>query len=299
MLRNLSRALRRVFPNCITFSQAIAFNMFVAFFPLLLLALGLLGETSLFRDALREIPEHLVLILPPGSTDVVSAYFVRTELHPWRWFALGAGATLLAGMQVMVGYIEAFRLIEGDTGRLGYFRRQLRALLLLCITIVPMLVVVTFSVFGKSMRAWIGLHIASPYASRELEIGLYVAFTFLLATGVLVVLYRIGRPDHPNYRSLIPGALVASALWWTADAIFGWYVRKMPYTTVYRGLAAAIGLLLWMLITALVVLVGAAYNAEYRESKLRRAAAEAAPVPAAEPKRAYAVSAKSRVSSSD
>lgn len=299
MLRNLSRALGRVFPNCITFSQAIAFNMFVAFFPLLLLALGLLGETSLFRDALREIPDHLVLILPPGSTDVVSAYFVRNALHPWRWIALGAGATILAGMQVMVGYIEAFRQIEGDEFRPSYFRRQLRALTLLCITIVPMLVVVTFSVFGKSMRAWIGLHIASPYASRELETGLYVAFTFLLATGVLVVLYRIGRPDHPNYRSLVPGALVASALWWAADGIFGWYVRKMPYTTVYRGLAAAIGLLLWMLITAIIVLIGAAYNAEYRESKLRQAVAEAAPVAIAEPQRAYGVSAKSRASSSN
>lgn len=299
MLRNLSRALGRVFPNCITFSQAIAFNMFVAFFPLLLLALGLLGETSLFRDALREIPEHLVLILPPGSTDVVSAYFVRDGLHPYRWIALGLGATLLAGMQVMVGYIEAFRQIEGDAFRPGYFRRQLRALVLLCVTIVPMLVVVVLSVFGKSMRAWIGLHIASPYASRQLEIGLYAAFTFLLATGVLVVLYRIGRPDHPNYRSLVPGALVASALWWAVDVIFGWYVRKMPYTTVYRGLAAAIGLLLWMLITAIIVLIGAAYNAEYRESKLRHAASEAAPVAAAEPQPAYGVSAKSRVSSGD
>jgi len=77
MLRNLRRALGRVFPNCIIISQAIAFNMFCAFFPLLLLFLGFLGETSLFREALREIPEHLVLILPPGSTDVVSAYFVR------------------------------------------------------------------------------------------------------------------------------------------------------------------------------------------------------------------------------
>ena len=32
VLRNLSRALGRVLPDCITLSQAIAFNMFVAFF---------------------------------------------------------------------------------------------------------------------------------------------------------------------------------------------------------------------------------------------------------------------------
>jgi len=44
-------------------------------------------------------------------------------------------------------------------------------------------------------------------------------------------------------------------------------VRKMPYDVVYGGLAAAIGLLLWMYVTALVVLIGAAYNAEAREDE--------------------------------
>jgi membrane protein len=291
MLRNLSRALGRVFPNCITLSQAIAFNMFLAFFPLLLLAIGLLGETSLFRDALREIPEHLVLILPPGSSDVVSAYFIRPALHPWRWIVLGTGGTLLAGTQVMVGYMEAFRLIEGDLFRPTYFERQLRALGLLCLTIIPMLTVVVMTVFGKSARAWIGLRIATPpYVSREVEIALYVSFTLLLAMAALVVLYRIGRPDHPSYRALLPGAAVATILWWVADVVFGWYVRMMPYTTVYRGLAAAIGLLLWMFFTAIIVLLGAAYNAEYRES--HASAGEGARVIAEDTPDAYGASAK-------
>jgi uncharacterized BrkB/YihY/UPF0761 family membrane protein len=43
-------------------------------------------------------------------------------------------------------------------------------------------------------------------------------------------------------------------------------MRKMPYDFVYRGLAAAIGLLLWMFLTAIVVFLGAAYNAEVREA---------------------------------
>jgi membrane protein len=242
--------------------------MFLAFFPLLLLAIGLLGETSLFRDALREIPRHLVLILPPGSSDVVSAYFIRPALHPWRWILLGMGGTLLGGTQVMVGYTEGFRLIEGDLFRPTYLKRQIRALGLVCLTIFPMLTVVVLSVFGKSVREWAALRIAlPPYVTREVEVVLYVAFTLLLAMITLVVLYRLGRPEHPNYMSLLPGAAVATVLWWVADVVFGWYVRVMPYTTVYRGLAAAIGLLLWMFFTAIIVLLGAAYNAEYREAQ--------------------------------
>src|SRR5208282_3885602 len=114
ILRNFVRSLGRVFPDCVTLSQAIAFNMFLAFFPLLLLALGLLGGTSLFPDALREIPNRLVMILPPGSSRVVAEYFVRKAVHPWTWFSLGLAGTLLAGTQVMVGFMEGFRVIAGD-----------------------------------------------------------------------------------------------------------------------------------------------------------------------------------------
>src|SRR5271166_861901 len=37
------RAVRRVFPNCVTQTQAIAFNMFLAFFPMLLVVLAIIA----------------------------------------------------------------------------------------------------------------------------------------------------------------------------------------------------------------------------------------------------------------
>jgi len=270
ILKNLARALGRVLPDCVTLGQAIAFNMFLAFFPLLLLALGLLGGTSLFADALREIPTRLMMILPPGSSHVVAEYFVRRTVHPWTWFSLGLLGTLLAGTQVMVGFMEGFRVIEGDLLRPGYWSRQLRALGLLCLTIVPMLAVVFLTVFGKQWRSLRLFRIGSARLTRELEVASYAAVVFILAMGVLVALYRIGRPGHAGLRRLLPGAVVSSVLWWAADIAFGAYVRRMPYDVVYRGLASAIGLLLWMFLTAIIVLLGAAYNAEARDASSKR-----------------------------
>jgi membrane protein len=267
ILTNLVRAFGRIFPDCVTLSQAVAFNMFLAFFPLLLLALGLLSGTSLFPDALKEIPDRLSQILPPGSAAVVAGYFVRKTVHPWRWVLLGCGGTLLAGMQTMVGFMEGFRVIEGDLIELNYWRRQARALGLLCLTIVPMLAVVFLTVFGKQARAWLLQHTYSPNFVHFAELVGYAAVVFVLAMGVLVLLYRIGRPGHRGYKGLLPGAMVATVLWWAADISFGWYVRKMPYDVLYRGLASAIGLLLWMFLTAIIVLLGAAYNAEAREAR--------------------------------
>jgi membrane protein len=267
VLRNLIRAFGRIFPDCVTLSQAVAFNMFLAFFPLLLLALGLLGNTSFFPEAIREIPNRLMAILPPGSARVVAEYFVRRTVHPGRWIALGLGGTLLAGTQTMAGLMEGFRVIEGDLIEQDYWRRQARALGLLCLTIVPMLIVVILTVFGKQMRAWLIEKTASPNFTHYVEWVGYAVAVFVLAMAVLVLLYRIGRPGHRGFAQLLPGAAVATILWWAMDVSFGWYVRKMPYDVMYRGLASAIGLLIWMFLAAMIVLLGAAYNAEAREER--------------------------------
>lgn len=266
--RNLVRGCGRILPDCAILGQAIAFNMFVAFFPMLLFALGLLSGTSFFQEAMRAIPDRLNVILPPNSTQVVSEYFLRRGMHPLRWTYLGLIGTLFAGSQVMVGFIEGFRMIEGDPIALNYWRRHLRALAILCVTIVPIFLVTALTVFGKSARAWL-IHRtgASHQLVEQLTFILYIGAVFLLAMIVLIVMYRMGRPGHRGIVELIPGAMIATVLWWAADVVFGFYVRRVPWDVVYGGLAAAIGLLLWMYLTAIIILLGAAYNAEAREAR--------------------------------
>ena len=268
ILTNLARAFGRIFPDCVTLSQAIAFNMFLAFFPLLLLALGLLSGTSLFPEAIQEIPNRL---MPDSSSWQRSGggriFCAPDRAIPWRWISLGLGGTLLAGTQTMVGFMEGFRVIEGDLLEPSYWRRQVRALGLLCLTIVPMLAVVDSRCSASKCAPWLIQHTDSPNLTHYVELIGYAAVVFSLAMGVLVLLYRIGRPGHAGYMDLLPGAAVATVLWWAVDISFGWYVRKMPYDVLYRGLASAIGLLLWMFLTAMIVLLGAAYNAEAREAR--------------------------------
>ncbi len=242
--------------------------MFLAFFPVLLFALGLVSTTSWVHEAMREIPARLVVILPPNSAQVVTEYFLRRGVHPQRWIYLGLIGTLITGSQVMIGFIEGFRMIEGDPISLGYWRRHGRACAILCATIVPILLVMALTVFGKSVRSGLIRRTGwSHHFAYQLSFALYLAAVLFLAMAVLIVLYRFARPGHTGIVELFPGAIIASILWWAADIIFGFYVRRVPWDVVYGGLAAAIGLLIWMYITAMIVLYGAAYNAEAREAR--------------------------------
>ena len=83
-----------------------------------------------------------------------------------------------------------------------------------------------------------------------------------MALIALTVIYRVARPSEHSLRNVLPGALVATAMWWLVNVLFGFYVRRMPYSIIYGGLAAVIGLLLWMQLSAVIVFLGAAWNAE-------------------------------------
>jgi uncharacterized BrkB/YihY/UPF0761 family membrane protein len=51
------------------------------------------------------------------------------------------------------------------------------------------------------------------------------------------------------------------------DVLFGFYVRRVPYSVVYGGLAAVIGLIIWMQLSAVIIFLGAAWNAELEDSR--------------------------------
>ena len=260
--RTLFRSVLRVFPGCLTQSQAIAFNMFLAFFPMLLLALGVLTSAMRLRTSAHEMAARLREILPPGSQQVVVDFLARHGMHSWRWIALGLGGTLLAGTQVMKLMMNGFGMAYGDPQRHGFWSRQVRALLLLSATFVPWLAIVVFTVFGKQVRAWMIRHYGLPALFRGLWTVLLSSATLVVAILVLAVVYRVGRPGARDWREVLPGAVVATVLWLAANSAFGAYVRHVPHTLVYGGVAAAIGLMLWMQLTAMIVLLGAAFNAE-------------------------------------
>ena len=51
LLTYILRSVSRIFPDCQTLAQAIAFNMFLAFFPMLLLVLAVLSSRTDFRHS--------------------------------------------------------------------------------------------------------------------------------------------------------------------------------------------------------------------------------------------------------
>ncbi len=78
-----------------------AFNMFLAFFPMLLLVMGLVSRWDFLRDGADEMFNSTRLLMPPGMFAVLSDFLARHAENPLSWASVGLIGTLLAGMQMM------------------------------------------------------------------------------------------------------------------------------------------------------------------------------------------------------
>src|SRR5438128_3425357 len=267
LLRRAYGMFTRVFPRCSMISQAIAFNLFLAFFPALLIAVALAtsrigGKTSLF-----DLITDLMQFLPPGSQGIVSEFLVRRGPDAWKIAVLGWTGTLLAGSQVMKLVMEGIHTIYGDAQKPGFLNRQVRGLMLLLVTIAPLLGAAILGILGRPLRRWIAHEIGKHNILQWWWNFFFPAAAMVLAMMALTVIYRVARPQEQSLRNVLPGAMVATLLWWLVDVLFGIYVRRVPYSIVYGGLAAVIGLVIWMQRCAVLIFLGAAWNAELAESR--------------------------------
>jgi membrane protein len=276
----LRGALLRLIPGCLTQAQAIAFVMFLSLFPVLLLVLGLLMGSGWGQSAARAVPEVLFALLPPGSGRLISQFLQSLKLDTENLVWLGLAGTLIMGTQVMVGLMHGFRIVwREELPHHRFWRERVWGLALLSVTIAPWLATIVLTVFGVQLRAWMVEEIGVHALVRVLWATVYDAATLAVSFLVVVVLYWLGQPARRSSREVIPGAVLATVLWWLLNAGFGFYVRHVPYSVIYGSLATVIGLMVWMYFMALVVMMGAGYNAEV---SMRLAAARMSELPAEE-----------------
>ena len=79
---------------------------------------------------------------------------------------------------------------------------------------------------------------------------------FLILLVALAILYRFAPSrDAPRWQWLSLGAVAAAILWIAGSALLSWYLSEFAnYNATYGSLGAAIGLMTWMWMSAIVIM---------------------------------------------
>jgi membrane protein len=208
--------------------------------------------------------QTLALMLPEGSFQIVQDQIARvlakgnTEL----------GATFLFGLALAIWSANAGVKAIIDALNVVYEEREKRSFLQLN------LLSLAFTIGGiAALLLMVGAVVAFPLALDHLGLGPESKFIvslarwpllFLVLLGALGILYRFGPSRRaPRWEWLSVGTLAAAVLWIVGSSLLSWYLSNFGnYNATYGSLGAAIGLMMWMWMSAIIVLCGAELNSE-------------------------------------
>jgi membrane protein len=264
-LRLLRLAFWRAFVHdAFATAKAAAYSSIFTFFPVLLIIGSGLSAWRKGAPYLREISYALGSILPTGGTTALSYLKVGAGQHPVGVLTTTSLITLWTASGVMISWMDGFRRCYELPKTWGLVQERFIAFLLVVFALVPMTFATLLVAVGSKFEARL-----LPYIDPDFSIYVFLlwgATRWLIATltsiAVIALIYHHAVPRTQPWHSVMPGAILATVLWFSATVGFRVYLLHFgDFATIYGSLGAVMVLLVWMYMISLVILVGAEFNA--------------------------------------
>ena len=259
--------------DCMGLAQQIAFSSLLAFFPAMILLVGLLGLIGAYDDL-----KEFLGVVAPGA--VIDAIDLAQES--------AAGEDAAASFAVVFGAFGAIWAASGAMNSVikalnaAYDRLETRPFWKVRLTAIVLVIASGFALAGLFLLIVFGGPLGEAIASKAHLGGAFdlvwailrwpLAFAAILIFFALVY-YAGPNVDHRDWKWITPGSLVGGILWLALSGLFALYTSfSDSYDKTYGSLAGGIILLLWLNYSAFALLFGAELNAELdRQADIRAA----------------------------
>jgi membrane protein len=272
----VKRAVKESLNDHITnLAAALAYYAFLAIPALLLVVVGLFSLLAT-PDTINSLIDQLAKVMPAEAVGLVEDSLTNmTQKQAQGAVLVGIGGLLAlwsmgGAMQNLMWALNA--AYDREETR-GFVKRRLTAYVMFFFVLIGFALAFGLLVLGPQLSEWLGNEIGEP---TVLKIVWWVAQWPILIGGLLiafaVVLYLGPNVDHPRWRFLSFGAVLAVVIWLLASGAFAFYVSQFgSYNKTWGSLSAVVIMLTWLWLGALALLFGAEVNAEAERSReLRR-----------------------------
>jgi membrane protein len=263
-LNLLRKAVWRAFQHdAFAIAKASAYSSILTFFPTLLVLGSVLAARRNTQAYSREISDALTKILPAG-TSTAQAYLRGSSGRSFGVLFTTSLLTLWLASGVMISWMEGFRRCYELPKIWGLVKERLIALSLVILAGIPLSFATILVAFGNRIETRILFRIGHEFSPYVYLLWMLIRWMIAILTSVAVIalIYHNAVPRTQPWHSVLPGATLATLLWFIVTMIFGWYLQNYAdYSVIYGSLGVAIALLVWMYLISLVILIGAEFNA--------------------------------------
>jgi membrane protein len=271
-VRAVTRLVRKTLTEAVqdritTSAASLAFHWFLAIFPAILAAVGVVGVVGLSASQLRSLVHGVNVILPVQMSQTIDDALrnpakgagggveIALGLAVALWSAVEATAALQVGLDV------AFE-VSSDR---GFIRRRLMAVPLLVLTVLLGGAASGLLILGDPIRALLPSSVALARSTFD---AAWALIRWAGATALVVLLLSAFYSFGPNrtksrLRWVSPGAVVAALGWLGTSAAFSFYLNHFGHESrSYGAFAGVAALLLWLYLTGMMVMLGAELDCE-------------------------------------
>lgn len=240
-------------------SAALAYYLLFTLFPFLIFLSSLLG---LLHMDVSEVLQALRPMLPAEVLTVAEAYLdyaSRTSSTAMLWFGLVFSIyfPMRAADCLMRAVRRAYHLPR-PRNQVAYTFKVLLYTVFLLAAIAMTFVLATM---GQRVLGFIGRYLTLPAGFARLWNILRFPLMGVVVFAAVGLLYAMAQDVRQPGRCIVPGAVASLAAWMGLSAAYSFYVENFAnYSLIYGTLGTVVVLMIWLYLTATVLIMGAEIN---------------------------------------
>jgi membrane protein len=235
--------------------------------PRLVSLYGLFASPSAISDQLL----LLAGILPRGAVDILREQIGRVTAGSGAklgfGFIFGLAVALWSANAGMKAIMDALNVVYEEKEKRGFIKLNVFSLAFTIAPIASLLFALGAVVVIPVALSYLGLQNVTELLFR---LGRWPLLLLVVIFG-LAVLYRYGPSRRePRWQWISVGSAFAAIAWLISSALLSWYLASFAnYNATYGSLGAGVGMMMWMWISAIVILFGAQLNSEIEHQTAR------------------------------
>lgn len=245
-----------------------AFYLFLALIPALIATISAYG---LFADP-AQVEQQIASAaggLPQEAAELLEKQLTQVTESASTGLALSTAISILVALwsasKGMQALITSLNIAYNEDETRGFVKLRALALVLTLGVIVAAVVGVGGMVLVSSVAADLG-----SGAETAVNIVRWPVLGLLMMVGLAVLFRYAPDREKAEWKWVSPGAVVAIVLWLAASIGFSFYVNNFgSFNETYGSLAAVIILLLWLFLTAFIIIMAAELDSEMERQTMK------------------------------
>ena len=241
----------------------VAYYGLLALFPALTACMAIAGLLAEPQGIVQQL-EQIGQLMPQQAADIIINQ--ATNVAGSNEGGLGLAAifglllALYSASKGMAALIEGMNVAYDEDETRSFVKLNLLKLSLTLFLIVGFLLGVGAAMVLPVVLGNLVLGSVMQWVAR---IASYLVLVVLTIFG-LAILYRLGPDrDDPEWKWVTPGAILATLLWVIGSIAFAIYVGNFAnYNATFGSLGGVIVLLMWLWLSAYIILIGAEIDSE-------------------------------------